>query len=328
MNKASVVIPNLNGLAWLPECLASLDRQTEKDFEIILVDNGSTDGSAAYVREAFPQVRLICFRRNTGFCHAVNAGIRAGKAPYVILLNNDTVCDERFVEELLSGMEQHPDCFSCGAKMLKMDSPALIDDAGDFYNAFGWAFADGKDRPDEGFDRPRRVFSACAGAAIYRKALFEETGLFDERHFAYLEDLDLGYRARVMGYDSWLWPAARVMHAGSASSGSRHNGFKVSHTARNNLWVIRKNMAHWQLLLNLPLLTAGVLVKGVFFTGKGLGRPYLAGIGAGLAGLGACTPVPRRKRKLIRDIRIQAELWKNCLRMCLGTAGGKKRETD
>ena len=192
MQKATVVIPNLNGMAYLEGCLSSLRRQTTQDFETILIDNGSTDGSVEYVKQHFPEVKIRSFSENTGFCRAVNEGIRLSDAPYVILLNNDTVCDKRFVEELLLAMKKRPRCFSCAAKMVQLKNPKLLDGAGDYYCALGWAFADGKGKPVESRKRERRIFAACAGAAIYRRELFAQIGLFDEKHFAYLEDMDVG----------------------------------------------------------------------------------------------------------------------------------------
>lgn len=126
-----------------------------------------------------------------------------------------------------------------------------------------------------------RIFSACAGAAIYRKELLEKIGLFDEAHFAYLEDVDVGYRANLYGYRNLFAPDAVVYHAGSAVSGSRHNPFKVELTARNNLYLIYKNMPPLQLLINLPFLLLGILIKGVYFGRKGMGKSYLSGLKKG-----------------------------------------------
>ena len=176
MCKVSVVIPNFNGMVYLDECLDSLRRQTEKDFEVLLVDNGSDDGSISYVKEKYPEVKCIVLNRNYGFCRAVNTGIKKAKAPYVILLNNDTKAEADFVEALLADMEMHPGCFSSQAKLLQMHNPTLMDDGGNYYCALGWAFAWGKDMPAILYDEPRRIFASCAAAAIYRKSVFAEIG--------------------------------------------------------------------------------------------------------------------------------------------------------
>ncbi|MDO4476299.1 MAG: glycosyltransferase family 2 protein [Lachnospiraceae bacterium] len=334
MIKVSVVIPNLNGMEYLNDCLTSLMGQEGAQAQVILVDNGSADESVAFVRERFPQVQLEVFPENRGFCEAVNAGIRLTKTEYVILLNNDTVCDPHFVRELVEGMRSHPDAFSCQAGMRMLSEPDRMDDAGDYYCALGWAFALGKGQAAEKYRRERRIFSACAGAAIYRMSALRQTGLFDPQHFAYLEDLDIGWRARILGYKNYFIPQAIVYHAGSGTSGSRYNAFKVRHSARNSVYVIRKNMPVWQILLNLPMLAAGFAVKTVFFARKGLGGVYVKGLleglrmkKSGIAALAFGQPgsaeegkqTERRAVLLFSGtaavyVRLQLEMWHNLMR--------------
>lgn len=312
--EVTVIIPNLNGMKYLDGCLASLRRQTLKEFGVILLDNGSQDGSAEFVRRHYPEVRVRRFRENTGFCHAVNEGIRMSDTPYVILLNNDVVCRESFVEELLAAVRRSPRLFSCQARMMQLSSPGLLDDAGDYYCALGWAYAAGKGRPAGEYSRERSVFACCAGAAIYSRAVLEEIGLLDEKHFAYLEDIDLGYRARIAGYENRYIPTAVVYHAGSGTSGSTYNAFKVKHTSRNSVYLVYKNMPAVQILLNLPLLTAGFLIKLIFFARRGFFREYAGGI---LAGLRMCereNKVVFRKENLGHYIQIQLELMLNTVR--------------
>lgn len=172
--KTTVVIPNYNGRNYLQDCLTSLLEGSEVP-AIIVVDNGSVDESAAMVKERFPMVKLIALPENRGFSAAVNIGIREAGTEYVFLLNNDTVVLKDTIEELEAAMERHPKAFSVAAKMLQMKNPELIDSAGDFYCASGWAFARGKDRKNEAFSKETSVFSACAGAALYRKAVFEKS---------------------------------------------------------------------------------------------------------------------------------------------------------
>ena len=157
----TVVIPNYNGIRYLDDCLGAMRRQAVKPDRVIVVDNGSTDGSAEYIRSRYPEAELIALPHNSGFCGAVNTGIRASAgADYVILLNNDTKADANFVGELVRAMEELPDAFSCQAKMLRMANPAVIDDAGDLYCALGWAFARGKGAPREVFTKAEEIFSA------------------------------------------------------------------------------------------------------------------------------------------------------------------------
>lgn len=278
--KTTVVIPNYNGRNYLRDCLTSLLEGSVVP-TIIVVDNGSDDESADMVKEAFPMVKLIPLPENRGFSAAVNIGIHEAETEYIFLLNNDTVVLKDTIEELEAAMERHPNAFSVAAKMLQMKNPELIDSAGDFYCASGWAFARGKDHRTEVFSKETPVFSACAGAALYRKAVFGKIGDFDENHFAYLEDIDMGYRANIYGYRSYYAPSSVVLHAGSGASGSRYNKFKVDLSSRNSIYLIYKNMPLLQVLLNLPFLVLGYSVKILFFLKKGLGADYIKGIGKG-----------------------------------------------
>lgn len=321
MKEVTVVIPNYNGRKYLKICLDALRRQTLKEFRILLVDNGSQDDSISFVREQYPEVELICLPENTGFCGAVNRGIQNTKTPYVLLLNNDTEVFPTFAEELLKGIKKHKKAFSAAGKLIQYHDKARIDDAGNYYCALGWAYARGKDKPVERYENPEKIFSACAGAAIYRMDVIKQIGSFDEAHFAYLEDMDLGYRARIFGYENWYIPSAKVYHVGSGTTGSRYNTFKTGYSARNNIYLIWKNMPPAQMILNLPFLLAGFLIKGLFFSRKGLGREYRAGIRQGLK-LGQ-DPVNRKKKirfhwmHLGNYARIQMELWINMVRRVL-----------
>lgn len=314
MQEATVIIPNLNGMRYLEDCLSSLRKQTCQDFQTILVDNGSSDESVAFVQEKFPEVKIHRFSSNTGFCHGVNTGIRLSDTPYVILLNNDTVCDEHFVEALLRGIKSRPDCFSCQARLLQMKNPEFLDDGGDYYCALGWAFAEGKGRPAADYAREKKIFAACGGAAIYRKRLLAQIGLFDEKHFAYLEDIDIGYRAKIAGYENWYIPSAVVYHAGSGTSGSAYNEFKVRHASRNSIYLIYKNMPVLQILLNAPFLLAGFLIKTVFFAKQGFLKQYLTGLANGIRMSKKRDKVVFQKKNMKNYVRIQLELWFNMVR--------------
>lgn len=318
MTKTTVVIPNYNGIAYLEDCLTFLKRSKETTFDTIVVDNGSADGSAALVRERFPWVKLIELEKNTGFSHAVNVGIKESKTPYVLLLNNDTVVEHDFVACLERAMEGNPDYFSFSSKMLSMKQPEVIDDAGDYYCALGWAFARGKGKPAQRFTAKCDVFAACAGAAIYRREVFREIGYFDELHFAYLEDIDVGYRARLRGYKNGYCPDAVVYHAGSGSSGSRYNEFKVNLSSRNSIYLVYKNMPLLQVLLNLPFLLVGYLVKTLFFIKKGMGFVYVRGLWRGIK-LSFSIEARRKKfpfrgKYMLSYVKVQLELWYNLLR--------------
>lgn len=274
----SVVIPNYNGIRYLKNCLLSLQKCEGEDFEVIVVDNGSTDGSDLLPDSLKLNVRLIKLNENTGFAHAVNVGIREAKGEYVILLNNDTEVESGFVRKLTEALKKNRKAFSASAMMVDMNNREVLDGAGDYYCALGWAFAYGKGKKTEECDKGRKIFSSCAGACIYDKAKLEITGLFDELHFAYLEDVDLGYRARIAGFDNIYEPAAVVYHAGSGFSGSRYNEFKIKLSSRNSVYLILKNMPILQLVINLPFIVFGYLIKTLFFVLKGYGKVYLKGL--------------------------------------------------
>ena len=312
--EVSVVIPNFNGIAFLDSVLASLEGQTLSNFEVILVDNGSTDGSCSFVTANYPWVHLIELSENFGFCGAVNAGIRAAKAPYVLLLNNDTEVKEDFVEEMLAAIRRHKNAFSCGARMVQYHDRDRLDDVGNYYCALGWSFARGRGKDIHAYETEDKIFSACAGAAIYRKKIIEKIGYFDEEHFAYLEDTDIGYRARIYGYENWYAPKAIVYHVGSGTSGSRYNQFKTRYSSRNNIYLIYKNMPLLQIILNLPFLAVGFLIKFLFFAVKGMGKEYTAGIKNGFSISMKNKKVPFRIKHLPNYCKIQLELWINIIR--------------
>lgn len=313
----TVVIPNYNGIKYVDGCLKSL-YEGSKVPKVIMVDNGSTDGSVELVKKNYPMCKIVRLPENKGFCRAVNEGICLADTAYVILLNNDTVVDKEFVRCLWKAIRKRVDAFSISAKMLSLQNPEIIDDAGDLYCSLGWAFARGKGKGRAAYSRPSEIFAACAGAAIYRKSIFDIIGYFDENHFAYLEDIDIGYRAKISGFRNYFEPEAVVLHAGSAVSGSRYNRFKVMLSSKNSIYLIYKNMPFFQILLNLDFLIAGILIKAAFFAKKGLGGTYAKGIGEGIR---LCLSEEGRKQKvhfrpecMQNYVRIQLELWANMLR--------------
>lgn len=310
--KTTVVIPNYNGKHFLETCLTALSKQTQKEFCTLVIDNGSSDGSADYIRTYFPEVQVVCCQNNYGFCGAVNRGIWMAQTPYVLLLNNDTEVETGFVEELEKAMERHPNAFSVSSKMLRFYERDRMDDAGDMYCLVGWQFQRGVARLEQNFLKEERVFSACAGAAIYRKEVLERIGYFDESHFAYLEDMDIGFRARIYGYENWFCPTARVYHIGSGTTGSKYNSFKVKLSARNSVYMNYKNMPTWMLVINFFPLLIGYLVKWGFFIRKGFGKDYFAGIIEGIQKRKNLRKVSFAFSRVWNYIGIEWELIQNC----------------
>ena len=304
--KTTIIIPNYNGLSFMEPCFESLKEQTVRDFKVLVVDNGSTDGSVELLKEH--RVPSIFLKENTGFSGAVNTGIRAADTPYVLLLNNDTRVEPGFVAAMERAMDQSPKIFSVSSRMIQMYHPELLDDAGDMYSILGWAYQRGVGRSVNLYQKSCRVFSACAGAAIYRRAVFDEIGLFDELHFAYLEDIDVGWRAKLYGYDNVYCPDAAVYHVGSGTSGSRYNSFKVRLAARNCIYLNYKNMPGWQILLNAPFLLAGIFVKYLFFVKNGFGRDYVSGLKEGIRTRKQCRRVPGLLKRFSAELKVQFEM--------------------
>ena len=304
--KTTIIIPNYNGLSFMEPCFESLKEQTVRDFKVLVVDNGSTDGSVEWLKEH--RVPSIFLKENTGFSGAVNTGIRAADTPYVLLLNNDTRVEPGFVAAMERAMDQSPKIFSVSSRMIQIYHPELLDDAGDMYSILGWAYQRGVGRSVNLYQKSCRVFSACAGAAIYRRAVFDEIGLFDELHFAYLEDIDVGWRAKLYGYDNVYCPDAAVYHVGSGTSGSRYNSFKVRLAARNCIYLNYKNMPGWQILLNAPFLLAGIFVKYLFFVKNGFGRDYVSGLKEGIRTRKQCRRVPGLLKRFGAELKVQFEM--------------------
>ena len=313
----TVIIPNYNGAHFMGPCLEALRNQTVQPAEIIVVDNGSSDESIPLLETAWPSVRIIATGENLGFAAAVNIGIKASSTSYVLLLNNDTEAEPGMIEYLEQAMRRNPRAFSAASKMIQLYHPDLLDSTGDLYTVVGWGVNRGQGRSSSLYNRSSRVFSACAGAAIYRREVFERIGYFDEKHFAYLEDIDIGYRARVYGYSNIYEPKAVVRHVGSGTSGSKYNSFKVHLSARNSVWLNYKNMPAAQLVVNALPLMLGYLVKTGFFIGNGFARDYLKGLAEGVRTCRECKRIPFTGRHYLSCLLIQLELNINFILYCI-----------
>jgi GT2 family glycosyltransferase len=209
----SVVIVNYNGLKFLEKCLAAALGQTYPAFEVLLVDNGSSDGSVSFVRERFPAVKVIETGRNLGFAAGNNAGIRAAKGDLIATLNNDTEVTPGWLTALVRPMVADPSVGMCASKMLLMREPGVIDSTGIEISRSGACWDRGMFEPDDGrYGIADEIFGPCAGAALYRKKMLDEVGLFDEDFFTYMEDVDLAFRGNLAGWKCMYAPAAIVYH--------------------------------------------------------------------------------------------------------------------
>jgi GT2 family glycosyltransferase len=253
----AVVVTNWNGRTDLERCLPSLRAQTYKDFEVIVVDNGSTDGSLELLEAEFPEVHVIPLGENRGFATANNIGIRESNAEYIALLNNDTQVDPAWLAELVDCLERHPLAASATSKMVLMQAPDTIDGAGDVLT---WSFLPhprGHGEADRGqFEEEIQVFSASGGAALWRGDVLKSLGAFDEAFFIYYEDVDLGFRARLQGHQCWYVPTSIVLHhRGAATKGLTE--FELFHPLKNRWFMIFKDTPARLLVRHLPEIVFG-----------------------------------------------------------------------
>ncbi len=254
--RCSVIIVNWNGLPFLGPCLEALSRQTLSDFETILVDNASTDGSSRWVAEHFPGVRLLLHSRNLGFAEGVNSGIAAARGDFLILLNNDTQVDPCFLEALVEAAGLDERVGMVGGVLVFDRKPEFVASAGIRMQWDGVALDlwVGR-RRGELPDRPQEVFGPSGGAALLRRAMLEEVGIFRPEFFAYLEDVDLAWRARLAGWRCLLAPGAVVRHVYSATGG-KDSPFKTFYLARNRWLVLYLNLPAGLWLRYAPLILA------------------------------------------------------------------------
>lgn len=258
--RVSIVIPHWNAKHFLPTCLEALRRQTYPDLEVILVDNASSDGSQAFVREAYPEVRLIELAQNCGFTGACNAGIAAASGEFIMLLNNDTEAEPDWAAALVRGFADFPDAGILASRMMLFDRRDHFHTAGDFYRVDGQPGNRGVWQKDVGqYDTPDYVFSACGGAAAYRRAMLDDIGWLDDDFFFSGEDVDLAWRAQLAGYRCVYIPTARVYHKLSASGG----GVTASYyDGRNMLFILMKDYPtalwrkYWRKILRRQLRLA------------------------------------------------------------------------
>lgn len=238
--RLSVVIPNWNGKRYLGPCLDSLRAQTQPAIEIIIVDNASGDGSQQFVKTAYAEMRLIELPQNRGFTGACNRGMREAAGEFVALLNNDTEVETDWAAQVIHALDEKPEVGIIACKMLMHEQRERFHTAGDFFAIDGSAGNRGFGEIDHGqYDRGDYVFSACGGAAVYRRGMLEEIGYLDDDFFFLLEDVDIAWRAQLAGYAVWFAPGAVAYHHLSATGGGKTASY---YDGRNSIWLIAKNM--------------------------------------------------------------------------------------
>ena len=290
----------MNGKELLEECFTALRKQTLTDFEVLLIDNGSTDGSQAFTRTHFPEVQVVELGRNFGFTGACNKGWELSQGEFVILLNNDTAVTPTWLQEIINAFKQHPEVGMVASKMMLYDKRDHFHTTGDFYRIDGIPGNRGVWQKDEGqYEQEEFVFSACGGSAAYRRTMLDEIGFLDDDFFFSCEDIDLGWRANLAGWKVLYVPTAVLYHKLKATGGSVTGSY---YDGRNFLYLIWKNYPTSLLRKNGSILLKSQLsiTRDALRAWRGeAARARLRGQLAGIFGIFKMWP----KRKKIQAIR-------------------------
>ncbi|MEO0881157.1 MAG: glycosyltransferase family 2 protein [Pseudomonadota bacterium] len=280
----TVIIVNYNGERFLQGALDSLAAQTEQTFDVILVDNASTDGSLETLKtDHLPRFKLIASEQNLGFAGGNNLAAEQATTPWIALLNPDAAALSDWVAALRAATETHPDVSVFAGATLRMDQPNIIDGAGDAYFGLGLPWRGGFGRPASELPEAGTCFSPCGAAALYRRDVFLSVGGFEERYFCFCEDVDLSFRLRLQGHGCVFWPTAKAYHYGGGSTG-KASDFAVRHGTRNRIWTFFRNMPPIALIVLSPfhvLMTLALVFRALF---KGELKPTLRGLQEGVFG--------------------------------------------
>jgi GT2 family glycosyltransferase len=299
----SIVVVTWNGRRYLDPCLRAAEGQRDVRAEVVLVDNGSTDGTVEFVREAFPRVRIVRLDENRGFAAGNNAGAREARGELLAFLNNDTVADPGWLSSLRGGMDQAARFALVTSRIVYMHDPGVIDSAGDGLFRAGAAFKWRHGERTETAEASAEVFGVCGAACLMPKAVFDELGGFDADFFASHEDVDLSYRARLRGYRCRYVPGAVVRHHGSATLGTL-SAFAVFHGQRNLEWMYLKNTPTSLLIRTLPGHVLYNAAAAVHFAQRGRLGAFVKAKGAAVAGL---SQVMRKRAVIQRTRRVDAD---------------------
>ncbi len=300
MSTVSLIILNYNGKHFLGPCLASIDRQTRPPDELILVDNGSEDGSQSWIQKNYPNANLIEMGYNSGFSVAMNRGVAESKSDYVALLNNDTECEPQWLDALVDALDTHAEIGFCASRMLYFDNRNLINTTGTTLTVAGIVGMRGwLHRASGAYGEKDRVFGSCAGAAIYRRSIYEKMGGFDEDFITYHEDADLDFRLQLAGYPCLYVPEAVIYHhvGGTWKTTGQSNAQRLGQ--RNQILLLIKNLpVKLWLRLCIPII-AGHTCLFLMRIRRGYGFASLLGL-LGVIGQLRTTLI---KRKHVQESR-------------------------
>lgn len=274
----SIIIVNWNGERWLEKCLSSLRAQTYKDFEIIFVDNASTDGSVEFMGKKYPEAKIVRSKENLGFAGGNNLGLKHAKGKYLYLLNNDTECDPCCIEYLVSAMEAHSKWGSVQSKIVLMNDPDRLDVCGSYWtgSSFLYHFGFGQNASKKEFNRRQSFFSNKGASMMIRKDIVDQVGLFDDDFWCYYEETDFCHRVWIAGYECWYEPKAIVSHAMGGTSLLFDNERIQFHNFKNKLLSFLKNFEVQTLIVVIPVFIALHILLIVAYLLQGKWRATLS----------------------------------------------------
>jgi GT2 family glycosyltransferase len=308
----SIIIPNYNGAPYLEVCLQSLLRQSYENLEIVIVDNGSHDNSVSVVRRLASQALLLSQGKNLGFAAAVNVGIRAAHGDWIAVLNNDTEAAPRWLSECVHAIHRHPEATFLACRILDFEERDVLYGAGDCFLRAGVGYRRGQEQKDKTeYHREVEIFSACGCAAFYRKSAIEAAGGYDERFFAYFEDVDLGLRLQAAGLKGYFVPDAVIYHRGGATSGGEFSPIAVRLRTRNSLLMLIKSMPGSILWRCLPMIA----IAQLSWLGRAVAHGRFLSYLRGCAGVFPLIPAMIRDRTQLNK-RLKApitDLWQRIL---------------
>ena len=323
---ASIIIVNWNGRIHLPDCLDSLAAQTFRDFEVILVDNGSEDGSVSFVRERYPWVKVVPLPENVGFASGNNRGLEHSVGDYIITLNNDTRAEPDWLEILVKVADAHPRAGMVASRICSFSDPDVIDSIGMGICLDGMSRGRFRNRrwPELRLQEVEDILFPSACVALYKRTMLEETEFFDDDFFAYAEDSDLGLRGRLAGWEAVAATQAVVYHKYS-QTGGKLSPFKVYLVERNHYWVAWKSFpisqlialpyySVWRYCEQVRAVLAGGGTGGEFLASGSRGELIKAVIKGILDSLGGMARMLRKRRRLMKIRRLSMQNFSELLR--------------
>ncbi len=256
----SIIIVAYNAGNYLSDCVEALNSQNFKDFDVLILDNASTDGAVDRLNHCSPNIRVISLKDNLGFARAVNLGVKNTRSPWIVFLNPDAIPEIDWLTNIFHAVRQYRTTVMFGSTQLRADKPETLDGAGDHYHPFGLAWRGGAGDPADTIQADAEVFGPCGAAAIYRRDVFEREGGFEESFFCYYEDVDLALRLRLSGELCIQLAHAKVRHVGSAST-KKDSDFVRYHVTRNRIWTFFRGLPGPLLLIFLPGLIFTILLR-------------------------------------------------------------------